>query len=153
MPAYKCSQVVSLSLIQATFITLLGATEDQTIPAKLGEAFHIVGNAIAVPHALLTVLFGLHAILPWQLDIQGLLRSCWQDRLTAHNAIIFQQDEWIHVIRHTSATNYLGAQPQQKQQGEIHIDIHLHSSGIRATGSFAPHSSAGKDPDHSCLTC
>ena len=57
----------------ATFVVLLGATSDLVLPVKLGEAFRGIGNAIAIPHALLPLLIGFQSILSHWIDILGLI--------------------------------------------------------------------------------
>ena len=65
----------------ARFVALLGAFTDQALPSKLSEAFRLVGNAIAVPHSLLTILVGLQSILPIRIDIFDQVRTCWTSTL------------------------------------------------------------------------
>lgn len=59
------------------FVALLGTVTDIAIPLDLGKAFHQIGNAISVPHALLSFLIMLSSITKQQLPIQECLRKCW----------------------------------------------------------------------------
>ena len=74
----------------ARFLALLGAVTDQVLPSKLPEAFRIVGNAIAVPHSLLTVLVGLQSLLSARVDIYAQIQACWKCKISAANAIVFK---------------------------------------------------------------
>ncbi|CAK9007346.1 unnamed protein product [Durusdinium trenchii] len=71
-----------------THVALLGAVDNVVLPLKAGVAFRQVGNAIAVPHALLTSAIGFHTLLAWDLDVNLLVRKCWDERLTSFAAFI-----------------------------------------------------------------
>ena len=77
------------------WISLLGATEKIILPSKVSVAFKIVGNAIAVPHALLGLLFAFQSTHNTPLDITDTIRLCWNNRLTAPTSVILAgMDFW-----------------------------------------------------------
>lgn len=99
----------------AMFVSLLGATEDRILSAKIHEAFRGLGNAIDTPHALLPILVGFLSILPDPLDIHSLLQKCWNDRLIASNAIVCQFGNFVHVTRVVRALKLLTPAPKASE--------------------------------------
>lgn len=129
----------------AVFISLLGATSDLIMPSKIGEAFRFIGNGIAIPHAALSLLIGFQTVLPLRLDIIGLVRSCWLDRLTSRNSALFQQGDWIYMIRHSSAPKHLTACCTQGDHGPFKVLVTLHNKPEHGIGLFQGH--------HTCDHC
>lgn len=128
----------------AMFIALLGGCDDLTLPTKLGEAFRLIGNAIAVPHAALALLVGLQTVLPVRLDILGLVRSCWLERLTAFNSVLFQQGDWIHIVRHSNVANYIKYNNQPSLDGNLQCTVYFHNEATTACGSHKSEQSWGQ---------
>ena len=74
---------------------LLGPTSTVSMPLNVRDAFHHLGNAIAVPHALLAVGIGLTAVACFEANILQYVKQCWDDRLTSTNAILIcGEDFW-----------------------------------------------------------
>ena len=67
----------------ARFVSMHGATVDCILSAKIPDAFKSLGNAIAVPHALLPLIIGFIAVLPDHFDIHAMLQKCWKERVTS----------------------------------------------------------------------
>lgn len=109
----------------ARFVSLMGATDDCILSAKIQEAFRGLGNAIAVPHALLPVLIGLLSTLPDKIDVHALLQSCWNDRLTASNAIVCQFANHVHVIRVSNVARLLSIATQHSHDTDVVAIVHV----------------------------
>ena len=82
----------------AMYCSLFGATESISLSEKIGESFLFVGNAITVPHGVLALSIVLHATSACNVDPIGLVRQAWSDRLTAHNAVVFPDRGFVHII-------------------------------------------------------
>lgn len=76
---------------------LLGATiaEPVFLPVKLALAFRHIGNAIAVPHAVLTLAVALVSIKAIQLTISQTVLKAWQDRMMTSNTIVFRCNDFV----------------------------------------------------------
>ncbi len=76
---------------------LLGAvvTEPVFIPVKIAPAFLFLGNAISVPHAVLTLAIGLSAIRFIDCTISQVVLNAWADRLTTANTIVLRSKDFI----------------------------------------------------------
>ena len=74
------------------FTALLGATiaEPVFIPTKLAVAFLHAGNAISVPHAILTLSVAFVALKFANITITQTVLKAWHDRMTVANTIIFR---------------------------------------------------------------
>ena len=72
------------------FLPLLGATCDQIaiVASEASVAFRHLGNAIAVPHALLVALIGIKSCGFGDFPIDELILKCWNDRLSTANSIV-----------------------------------------------------------------
>ena len=82
-----------------TSACLLGPTSSITMPLLLEDAFHHLGNVIAVPHALLALLIGLVSLLPIDVNIIATVQACWNDRLTRKNALLVcEEDSWTLLL-------------------------------------------------------
>ena len=78
------------------FASLLGACEDIFMPDKIPLAFRAIGNAIAVPHAVLALVIGFQSITKVHGSILKIVQQCWNDRLTTRNAIVLERKN--HVV-------------------------------------------------------
>lgn len=85
------------------FASLLGATtcEIVAIPIKTEYAFRGLGNAIAVPHAMLTILVGLNAIKFLGGNITSIVQECWNDKVTANNSIVIRNRDYAFIVPHS----------------------------------------------------
>ena len=70
------------------WIALLGAIEKIVLPVKMSLTFKLVGNAIAVPHALLALLIAFQSVHQKPLALSEILQKCWHSRLTQPSAIL-----------------------------------------------------------------
>eukprot|EP00434_Breviolum_minutum_P002928 symbB.v1.2.002574.t1/scaffold137.1/size303853/5 len=71
---------------------MLGATivEPVFIPVKLSVAFLQIGNAISVPHAVLTLAVAFVATKIASITISQTVMKAWGDRMTTANTIVFR---------------------------------------------------------------
>ena len=81
-----------------TFVTLFGTTDSVALPTVLRKAFHQLGNAISQLHGLIGLLVGLESVTGESFHKQALVQQCWEDRLTAENAIIRVCDD-MYVLQ------------------------------------------------------
>ena len=74
------------------FVAMLGATivEPVFIPVKLSIAFLQIGNAISVPHAVLTLAVAFVATKIASITISQTVMKAWGDRMTTANTIVFR---------------------------------------------------------------
>ena len=94
------------------WISLLGSCEKLVLPSKLSSTFKLVGNAVAVPHALLALLIAFQATHKQPIAISAELQACWNDRLTAPTALILAgADFWTLVSLREFLSNVKAGQP------------------------------------------
>ena len=105
----------------ARFVSMHGATDDCVLSAKIPEAFKSLGNAIAVPHALLPIIMGFIAVLPDHFDIHAMLRKCWTERLTASNSVVSQVGNHVHMTRISHAGSLLSRVEQASPLGDYRV--------------------------------
>ena len=79
------------------FIALLGTTGKVTIPLNVGDAFHILGNSIGLPHALLACAVAFSSVLDFDWFPSRLVAECWQDRLQFSNSVVCIEDQFVVV--------------------------------------------------------
>lgn len=79
------------------FVALLGTVTDIAFPLDLSKAFHQIGNAISVPHALICLLIMLSSITKQQLPIQECLRKCWLSRIHADVTVVLVEKDHVWV--------------------------------------------------------
>lgn len=91
------------------FVSMFGAIDDQALPSKIHEAFHILGNAITVPHSILTIAVAFLSITGERIDPLQLVRQAWAARLTAHNTVVFHQGDFVHFVRNTHIHQWMQA--------------------------------------------
>ena len=77
--------------------SLLGATESIAVSFKMVLAFRQIGNAISVPHAILTLGVGFRAILSWDLPVHALVLKCWDARLTSFSSFVVHNDRFAFL--------------------------------------------------------
>ena len=84
------------------FASLLGATKDEIValPVKTEYAFRNLGNAISIPHALLTILVGVCATQFSKANIIDTIRLCWNDKITAFNSIVCRNGDFAFIVPH-----------------------------------------------------
>lgn len=80
-----------------TFVSLFGSTHKVVLPCNVQQAFHVLGNAIAQPHAMLALAIGLVSLSNAPVSVLSLVQESWHDRLTADNAIVHRSGQWITV--------------------------------------------------------
>ena len=78
---------------------LLGATPHLPVmlPTKLKMTFLILGNAIAVPQALLAIRIMLTSCDFDQMSVTSPILQCWFDRITPRNVIILRNADFIFM--------------------------------------------------------
>ena len=79
------------------FISMFGALEPVVISAKLALAFKQIGNAIAVPHAMIALFSGLALVSGNTVDLQKVVQAEWCRRITSYTGFIVS-DERFHIL-------------------------------------------------------
>ena len=79
------------------FIPIFGTTSKCVLPKSACDAFHFLGNAIIVPHALLCLCVGFSSFLNQSVDPVAEVATCWRHRLTSHHAIVQELEDYIVV--------------------------------------------------------
>ena len=79
------------------FVALFGTVGKVTLPCNVGSAFHILGNAIAVPHALLACAVAFSAIRDFDWTPPKLVTECWFDRLQFANSVVRVTGDFLVV--------------------------------------------------------
>ena len=69
-------------------VALLGGQTRVSVEYQPVDAYHVLGNAIAVPQAALAILVGLQAIHVETIPILQIVHDIWSSRLTSHNALV-----------------------------------------------------------------
>ncbi len=62
------------------------------------RSFKQIGNAIAVPHALATILVGLKAVGCWNFSIHDTVIKCWNQRIKAPQCLIVRIADFVCVL-------------------------------------------------------
>ena len=143
--AFLCMQPKGFSFFDpALCVSLLGATEDCTLSAKIREAFHGLGNAIATPHALLPVMIGLLSVSQDPIDIHDMLQKCWHDRLTASNAIVCHTGNWVRIVHVSSIAKFLSSKDQANRNEHCIATAHIGNDGLCFDLHGSPNSTIGR---------
>ena len=143
--AFLCMQPKGFSFFDpALFVSLLGATEDCILSAKIREAFHGLGNAIATPHALLPVMIGLLSVSQDPIDIHDMLQKCWHDRLTASNAIVCHTGNWVRIVHVSSIAKFLSSKDQANRNEHCIATAHIGNDGLCFDLHGSPNSTIGR---------
>lgn len=79
------------------FMSLFGIVDSVAISAKVALAFKQIGNAIAVPHALLVLLSGISAVTNQAVDVSAAILRVWCRRINSYTGFIVQGDRF-HVL-------------------------------------------------------
>ena len=95
--ALQCNDGTFQFFSPLLFVALLGAviTEPVFLPVKIDLAFLILGNAIAVPHAILTLTIGLVATNFIDQQISQTVSKAWADRVTTTNTIVLRSRDYV----------------------------------------------------------
>ena len=82
------------------FCALFGSPDSQilVIPTKLPIAFKQIGNAIAVPHALATILVAMNAVGSWNFQIHDTVQKCWNQRIRASHCLLVRSEDFVCVL-------------------------------------------------------
>lgn len=117
------------------FVALLGATvtEPVFIPTKLSVAFQQIGNAISVPHAVLTLAVSFVAVGLAQVTISQTVLKAWNDRMTTTNTIVFRNKEFCIMCPIQLVSKMLPMHNMCKNDVRFHFTIYINgkSFGIR----------------------
>ena len=81
------------------FVNLLGNPKDQVcvLSNKIEVAFHHLGNAISVQHALLAIKVALLACGFDKSPIHESITRSWQDRMTKNDVVIIEKENCLFV--------------------------------------------------------
>eukprot|EP00438_Fugacium_kawagutii_P012922 Skav226145 [mRNA] locus=scaffold1065:114686:118699:+ [translate_table: standard] len=79
---------------------LMGNLASLLMPDTLPAMFQQIGNAIAVPHALMACLAAFQAvgIVPSHIDLDEIVVSCWEERLDATRSLCVQTSKGFAVV-------------------------------------------------------
>ena len=121
----------------ARFCGPLGATEDRAFPTKVQSAFRGVGNAISVPHGLLAISISMHTVGHSGIDPLKAVRQAWHARLCARNAVLFQQEAFVHMVHVDHIDQWVSVRQVSDAQGTHHVLIQG-SFGYRQVNLHAP---------------
>ena len=80
------------------FVVLFGTCDKICLPTDLNSAFHMLGNAICVPHSLLACSVGFASILDFDWHPANLVLECWSDRLSSQSAIVLSSSDHTTVL-------------------------------------------------------
>ena len=81
------------------FVALLGATMDISIPTKIEEAFHGLGNAIAVPQAALSLLVGLATVLDQHIPLNETISKIAELAITSRSHAVCEDNEYFRFVK------------------------------------------------------
>ena len=81
------------------------------MPTKVQTAFRGIGNAISVPHGLWALSISMRAIGQTCIDPLKLVRDAWQSRLCARNAILFEREAFVHLVRVQHLAQWISVKP------------------------------------------
>ena len=79
------------------FIPIFGTMSKCVLPKTVCDAFHILGNAIIVPHALLCLCVGFSSLLDQSTNPVAEVARCWHQRLIRHHAIVQETEDFIVI--------------------------------------------------------
>ncbi len=81
------------------FVNLLGNPKDQicVLSNKIDDAFHHLGNAISVQHALLAIKVALLACGFDKSPIMESITFSWQDRMTKNDVVIIEKENCLFM--------------------------------------------------------
>ena len=81
------------------FVNLLGNPKEQicVLAGSIDDAFHHLGNAISVQHALLTIKIALLACGFERSPILETVIRSWQHRMTSHDVVIIDKGEFVFM--------------------------------------------------------
>ena len=79
------------------FIALFGTVGKITLPCNISQAFHMLGNAIAVPHALLAASVAFSAIEEFEWFPSTLVAECWHDRLQFASSVVRVVGDYLAI--------------------------------------------------------
>ena len=68
------------------------------IPCKLSIAFKQIGNAIATPHALATLVIAMNAVESWNLPVLKTVTTLWDQRIVAAQCIMIRCEDFFVVL-------------------------------------------------------
>ena len=82
------------------FCAFLGLPQSQiaVIPCKLLIAFKQIGNAIATPHALATLIIAMNAVESWNLPVHKTITTLWEQRIVADQCIMIRCEDFFVVL-------------------------------------------------------
>ena len=108
------------------FVNLLGNPKDQVcvLSKNIEVAFHHLGNAISVQHALLTIKVALLACGFDKSPIIESITSSWQDRMTKNDIIIIEKEDCLFMTPFNKIHGVLSSN-RLKDSDEFDIPIFI----------------------------
>ena len=86
------------------------------------ETFHVLRNAITVPHSVLTIAVAFLSITGERIDPLQLVRQAWAAPLTALNTVVFHQGDFVHFVKNTYLHQWLQANPTTGSEVFEHVN-------------------------------
>lgn len=80
-------------------VALLGGQTRVFVELQPTDAYHVLGNAIAVPQAALAILVGLQAIQAEPIPILQIIHDIWSTRMTTQNAFVQIEGNFITISK------------------------------------------------------
>ena len=131
------------------FISMFGAVEPLVFPTKIQATFQVLGNAITVPQCVLALAIGFLSITGEPIDPLKVLRQAWADRITAWNATVFHQGDFVHIVPRTHLHHWVSSIPTQVCRPD-----HTHCRGVIGDVQFeqwVPNHLRGSELFHAIL--
>ena len=121
------------------FVGLLGCTRKSVVmlPTKVVLSFHFLGNAIAIPHALLPIRIMMSVCGFDETPVAQIVTACWHQRIKPCNAVVLRNKDFVIVAplqlaQETIATHCL----VENANHEIQCCIHGVVKTITCPGTF-----------------
>lgn len=107
------------------FIAMFGAVENVVVSAKLGLAFRQIGNAVAVPQALMVLISGVATLTRKHFDHDAFITQEWNHRTTSYTGFIISDDRFHVLCPSVSAVTETTFQSPVVAPGVQCVVVHL----------------------------
>ena len=105
------------------FVPMFGATSKCLIPCAVADAFLFLGNAITVPHALLSLCVGLSSVLQKAIDPCEEVAKSWRARLHSGQSVVQVIDDYVEVWPWTEFCQQIVCHDVEASHGlSVHVE-------------------------------
>ena len=94
----QCSHGQYAFIDPFVFSCLFGAIEEVWLPRKTTLAWHFVGNAISIPHALAAFVIGIQSIASFDGHVLEAVQKAWSRRLSSFKAAVVIEGEFAVLM-------------------------------------------------------